>query len=512
MDNERNSFENSPLMTMSPKTQAFIAGSFIGVPALIMADMALGLESWLVAPELVGIAGLIGLGSYVMKRSNIDPKELLKGFNWGSLLPSCEQDDDIPDEMIVDADPMVPQQSSQQTMALPASSLVDLGDKLQLDIDDLVGKAIFICGIRRSGKTTLGAKLAEELGRFYIPMLIPDIKRDYISLKGHLPRPLVLGQAQLTVENAKRMGKGIFEEGYQIILDMASYDTVDTACDVLCEMIDGLFEWARQHPESKRPCEVFLDEAQTFLPQEGGSIISDSRIYKRMLSTYKQVLAVGGSLGLNPVILTQRIAQVNKVIVGQPELLFLLKQTMDTDLERYKNFTEIDSKIIRGFGKGQGIFVDYEGESHIIQFHNRQSDGSMSASPRAAAVLQPLTKSRASEQTRVLSEDEYSDDLGVYRESFPTSISRPTSRPSQAQNVTKTGGNGLGNATGNDTETPRETDNASHVAFIRDIARRLGNGENPVEIRKSLGVNSGRAVQDVNAVLRFLQTQTDEEE
>src|SRR2546429_3275989 len=59
--------------------------------------------------------------------------------------------------------------------------MVDLAPALQLDIDDIAGKSIFICGIRRSGKTTIGVCIAEELGRFNIPMFIPDLKGDWLS-------------------------------------------------------------------------------------------------------------------------------------------------------------------------------------------------------------------------------------------------------------------------------------------------------------------------------------------
>lgn len=481
-DDEKTGLESSMLMNLSPRAQAGIAGAFIGIPALAMVDAALGIAEWAILPECLGVVGIVAGGYYMLKKNNINLKDQFQDLNWGALLGLPDEQEEASPAPAADKTVPAPaeeaKKSAQEALEaarkaivpprrhsmplspamlqsapsaqrdapqMPANRVVDLGDTLQMDIDDIVGKAIFVCGIRRSGKTTLGAKLAEEMGRFLIPMLIPDIKRDYLSLADHLPRALVVTQESIPYEPkdekkkqvsaARRIGRAIFEEGYQLILDMASYDSVDDACGVLCEMIAGLFEWARQHPESKRPCEVFLDEAQTFLPQEGGSIISDPVIYKLMLSTYKQLLAVGGSLGLNPVILTQRIAQVNKVIIGQPELLFLLKQTMDVDLERYKGFTTIAPDVIRGFKKGQGVFVDYEGQSHIVQFHNRASDGSMSASPRASAVLKPISKpitrenfpyaselavqSEQPSKTRVLEESEFEEDeWDIYRKPF----------------------------------------------------------------------------------------------
>lgn len=42
------------------------------------------------------------------------------------------------------------------------------------------------------------------------------------------------------------------------------------------------------------------------------------------------------------------------------------------------------------------------------------------------------------------------------------------------------------------------------VKVLREIGKRIKEGESLVEIRKSLGVNSGRAVQEVNAALQLL--------
>lgn len=47
---------------------------------------------------------------------------------------------------------------------------VHLADDLLIPVNDIAGKAIFIAGIRRSGKTTLGTRLAEQLSQHYLPI------------------------------------------------------------------------------------------------------------------------------------------------------------------------------------------------------------------------------------------------------------------------------------------------------------------------------------------------------
>jgi hypothetical protein len=144
---------------------------------------------------------------------------------------------------------------------------------------------------------------------------------------------------------------------------------MNEAALVIAGMIAGIFLWERKHPESRSLCAVFLDEAQSFLPQNvSDSIIPDAVARDAMLNAYMRVIAIGGSLGLFPVILTQRIAQTNNKVIGQPELLFLFKQTMDNDLTRYKNFTSFSPEQVRALGQGQGIYVSYEGKSSIHLF------------------------------------------------------------------------------------------------------------------------------------------------
>jgi hypothetical protein len=291
--------------------------------------------------------------------------------------------------------------------------MVVLADKLHLDIDDIAGKAIFICGIRRSGKTTLGVRIAEELGKFNLPMLIPDLKGDWLSLAKTLPNAVVLGQGEATEKNAKAHGYAICEEGLQIILDVTSYDDMNEVAMVVANMIDGTFLWERKHPQDRSLCAVFLDEAQSYLPQNvNDSIIPDATARDTMMNAYMRVIAIGGSLGLFPVILTQRIAQTNNKIIGQPELLFLFKQSMDNDFKRYQNFTNVTVDQIRGLKQGQGIFVDIEGKSTIHKFHKRTSDDSMSSTPRySSSPSKPKSKPAPTPETRLLDEDEdlYSD-------------------------------------------------------------------------------------------------------
>lgn len=334
-----------------------------------------------------------------------DPRDGFKA-RFAKMCGMPEPDyDDYEDEVLKEADeedviPMGPAKGN------PRDRMVDLASDLQLDIDDIAGKAIFVCGIRRSGKTTLGVRIAEQLGRFDIPMFIPDLKGDWLSCAKTLPNAIILGQGEATEKNAKAHGYAICEEGIQIILDITTYDDMNEVAVVIANVIDGIFLWERKHPQDRHLCAVFLDEAQSFLPQDvKDSIISDPEARDAMQNAYMRALAIGGSLGLFPVILTQRIAQTSNKVIGQPELMFLFKQTLDNDLKRYQNFTRISTDQVRALKQGQGIFVDIEGKSSIHKFHKRTSSDAMSATPRYKPVS---SKGKpATPKTALLDEDDF---------------------------------------------------------------------------------------------------------
>ncbi len=290
-----------------------------------------------------------------------------------------------------------------QADALPPDA-VQLAPDLALPIDEIAGRAIFIAGIRRSGKTTLGVRIIEELGGHYLPIFWPDLEGDGLSMVEILPRGKIAGHPErfspqyeyacafepVTLQNAFLLGFTILEEGWQVILDMASYPTVEEACQVIVQVIRGLFAWADAHPSRRVPCHIGLDEAQRFLPERlADSIIADKPTLEALLKASMDILAVGGKRGLAPLILTQRMAQVNKKIMAQSEIFFLLRQTMDNDLARCMEYvrrsTATEQEISR-FAQGEGIYIGPDGEQFVTRFFKRHSSGVRSHTPRAEAA------------------------------------------------------------------------------------------------------------------------------
>jgi len=313
--------------------------------------------------------------------------------------------------------------------------VVDLADDLMLDVDELSGKATFIVGMRRSGKTTLGVRIAEQLAKkFHIPMFVPDLEGDWLSLgdPGMLPNCVIAGHPDnydpkagytfapvSSSQEAYTLGYDILESGLQVILDMASYDTIDEAVILVISIIKGIYAWTKAFPTELCPCDIYLDEAQRFLPENlADSIIDDPRITKNLLKTYMDITAVGGKRGLTPKILSQRIAQTNNKIIAQAEVKFIMRQTHDSDVERCMKDVKksgVTPEQIAAFAQGQGVYIGADGTQIVTHFKKRESDGSRSNTPKAATAMRYVGK--------------------TYNGPTATTVSRETTpRPSSADN------------------------------------------------------------------------------
>jgi hypothetical protein len=271
-----------------------------------------------------------------------------------------------------------------------------LSPELQMEPDELVCKSLFIAGQRRSGKTTLGARIAEQIGAQLVPMFIPDSEGDYLTVYDFLPRGMIAGAPDsydpdrvdfwpVTPEDADILGFNILYERRQVILDMSTFDG-DDAWRVVVGVIRGMFAFANQYPQYRCPVEVFLDEAQKYLPQNiAMSHVRDTQVRDELLQAYTDVITTGGKRGITPVILSQRLAETNNQIMAQAELRFILRQTHDTDLARAMKHVKqsvATPEQIATFAQGQGVFVGNDGSQFVTRFYERESDGGRSGTPQ----------------------------------------------------------------------------------------------------------------------------------
>lgn len=162
-------------------------------------------------------------------------------------------------------------------MARATTQVTDPGKALQLadtftpDVDTLIGEGLIAFGVKGSGKSNLLARLAEQLGRFFLPQIIFDTEREYRSLVNYLPHGV------LATAHRCPSGYDILHKGLQVVVDLRSWETDEAAALAMVQLIGELFTVATaQASQDRVPCIVHLDEASYWVPQEAVTYLSKS--------------------------------------------------------------------------------------------------------------------------------------------------------------------------------------------------------------------------------------------
>jgi len=336
----------------------------------------------------------------------------------------------------------------------PSNPRLNIAPECQPHINDIIGHSICGFGIRGSGKTTLAARLIEQIGLLpnVIPMAIFDDCQDYASLPEILPHAVIAGIPEwterwryqdyywdVTEENAEEIGYLILEDRIQLILQIHTYPSLEEAARIMCSIIKGMFAWADERDPSKRvPCMVFLDEAQRYLPQDRSvSPIAQEETLK-LARWFDALNSIGRKKGFTPALFTLRPAQVLKPAIVGSEIYLLGLQTFPADLKYYEEITgkdKLSRDAVQRFKPGQ--FALFEGgEVAIIHVYPRQSEHRGTTPSYAQAGHQDndrsvVTKKIRSVQTVNFNEgdiDEQGQDIDS-DEGYPFSPSRNAGSP-----------------------------------------------------------------------------------
>lgn len=232
-----------------------------------------------------------------------------------------------------------------------------LADRFQPNADSLMAATILLCGIRRSGKSNALCVLAEELARYYCPMVIGDTEDEYSGLaaRQYLPRGILAGSLDLYQElraqdsplarhyiaidqdGAYEFGHAIVRDDLQVVLNLKSFESDSDAALIMAEIMDGMSDWESAQPNHLRvPCMFFLDEANKWIPQNiTESCVTDREaLYLLQKAIFGTMVRRGGKRGLGIALCTQRIAELDKRAL-QSTWKFLFRQTEEVDIDRY---------------------------------------------------------------------------------------------------------------------------------------------------------------------------------
>jgi len=266
--------------------------------------------------------------------------------------------------------------------------LMDLAPDLQIDVDEILSEGIFGCGVKGAGKTSTARRIAEEFGKFSIPMVIFDFEGDWMPIVKELPR----GYAA-SVLNCPT-GQDVLRNGLQVVYDMSSWPTdVLGACSMM-HTVNQLLQYATSLPVQERvPCLVFLDEASRWLPEQRPEAL-DKVVYSALIETFQNLVERGRKRGIIPCLFCQRISEIKKTIMAQSGVHILMRQTAHPDLALYMKYltplgdltaTQFQARI-RAFGPGKGVIRLPDGRQLVRTFHKSKSEH-LSHTPSALAAL-----------------------------------------------------------------------------------------------------------------------------
>jgi hypothetical protein len=272
-----------------------------------------------------------------------------------------------------------------------------LADNLRINPDVLIGNGngIFGSGVQGSGKTSILVRILEQASQFHVPMIIFDREGDLLPAVERFPRG-VIGSYQ-NCPSAKDVVKG----GLQVVYDLSTWDTMDDRGLFICHMVNSLYKVVDGLPVSHRtPCLIALDEAALFLPQRRGEVFKED-VYKSMANSFHNVATTGRKRGLTPVLFTQKISEINKLVLS-PGTYIMGRQTVHVDLKRYLDYIERTDifqymterqicQFISSLTPGRAVVKLANGEQQICQFYERESVH-LSHTPSTQAALNRYAK------------------------------------------------------------------------------------------------------------------------
>src|SRR2546429_4414556 len=291
--------------------------------------------------------------------------------------------------------------------ATPASDtdVMVLGDTLRIHPDAILGtgNGIFGSGVQGSGKTGILVRILEQASRFHVPIVAFDREGDLLSAAGLFPRGVIGTYSSCPT------AKDIIRDGLQCVYDLSTWPSMDLRGSFIANMVNALYRVVDALPVSHRtPCLIGLDEAALFLPQRRGEVFSVD-VYKAMADAFHNVATTGRKRGLTPVLFTQKISEVNKLVLS-PGTYVMGRQVVHTDLKTYLQYLErVDifqymnerqiMQFISSLEPGRAIVKLANGEQKIVQFYERESVHT-SHTPQVQAALNRYSSASFDPSTR----------------------------------------------------------------------------------------------------------------
>ena len=237
-------------------------------------------------------------------------------------------------------------------------ALLHIGDELSLPLD-AVTQTFAILGIRGSGKTNTAVVMFEEMVKQGDQCVVLDPTDAWYGVRsshdGKSPGLEVYvfggehGDLPLEGTHGAQMADFVIESGASVVFSLRHMSMADQrkfAAD-----FGERLRFLKAKPENRNPLQLFLDEAEEFVPQ---NIRESDPNTSRMFGAYNRIVRRDRNLGLGITLISQRPQSVNKEPLSQIETLICHRLLHKLDRKAVKE-AWIDGHDTAGVG---GKFLD----------------------------------------------------------------------------------------------------------------------------------------------------------
>lgn len=226
------------------------------------------------------------------------------------------------------------------------TKFLKVSDRLSLPLA-IANQATVLVGIRGSGKTNTAGVIAEELLDHKQPIVVLDPTDAWFGLRSSRDGksdgyPVYVfggphGDLDLLETAGKELAEFVASTRVSVILSLrhlrkaAQRRFVTDFCEELYHL--------KGKPEYRSPLTVFIDEAPLFVPQK---VMGENA---RTVGAVEDLIARGRNVGFGVVLISQRMATVNKDVVTQCDTIFCHRLPSPQDRKAIAEWFEENASV-----------------------------------------------------------------------------------------------------------------------------------------------------------------------
>jgi hypothetical protein len=208
---------------------------------------------------------------------------------------------------------------------------------------ETVTQTIAVLARKRSGKSYLLRKLAEQFFRAGLQVIDVDPKGDHWGMRsssdGKAPGlPILIlggehGDLPLEVGSGEMVAKLTVEERVSVLLDLSQFRKREIPV-FMTAFLETLYR-LKAREEFRTPVMLLVDEADVVAPQK------PMPEEARMLGAIEDIVRRGGQRGIGCTLVTQRAAVLNKNVLTQAQVMIALRTIAPQDLKAMDEWIDV---------------------------------------------------------------------------------------------------------------------------------------------------------------------------